>query len=282
MDGVIEIPDFPYVDIQPIMKGMSSDEKYRVTLSDGRHCLLRISEGSQYQRKASEFHMMRQAFEHGISTSEPYAFGRYNDGRIFQLTAWLNGTDLETILPSVSSADCFNLGKQAACLLQKIHAVPTPATSEPWKERFRRKIAIRSKEAEDMLGMTGTLSRLCSYMMDNLSILDDCTQCFNHGDFNPGNLILLENGELAVIDFNSYNDGYGEPIFETTTILLDDSLDEQFKNGFSSCYLLVGKEKALLNYYKAYDLLARTCEAIDEKSRDILIKQMTALSTTLS
>ena len=280
MDKCIEIPGYLYVDIQPIAKGMSSDEKYCMTLSDGRRCLLRISDGNQYQRKTLEFNMMRQAFEHDISTSEPYAFGRYEDGRIFQLTEWLSGKDLESVLPRSSSEECYDLGRRAACLLKKIHSISVPEDAEPWSERFRRKVEIRIKEAESILGMSETLSALYNYMVKNLALLDDCGQCFNHGDFNIGNLILLENGMLAVIDFNGYNGGYGEPIFETTSILFDKNADEHFIEGFSSCYFPKGENRTLLDYYRAYDILARICEG--EGNRDVLVKQMEAFIEKIS
>ena len=40
-----------FQDIQPIKKGMSSDEKYFVTAQNGEHFLLRLAEYKEFDRK---------------------------------------------------------------------------------------------------------------------------------------------------------------------------------------------------------------------------------------
>lgn len=259
--------DQRFTNIIPIPKGMSSDDKYCITLGDGRKCLLRISDISDLKRKTLEFQMMKTAFENGISVSAPYEFGNYQDNKIYQLTEWLDGHDLETVLPYSDADTNYALGQKAAQLLKMLHHIPAPVNIEPWKERFYKKIITRIQEAESLLGASETLTNLRKYLVDGISILNDCTQCFNHGDFNPGNLILLENGSLSAIDFNGYNHGYGDPIFETTTILSDESVDKDFKNGFRDEYYGKNIPESIVKhllYYRAYNLLAGLCEEENE------------------
>lgn len=274
---------YAFIDVVPIHKGMSSDQKYRVTLDDGRKCLLRLSSVDQFERKQAEYIMMRAAFENGIRVSTPYAFDVIDNETVYQLTEWLNGHDLETLIATYGATENYALGVKAAELLKKIHAIPVPITTTPWKERFYQKLLMRLEQAQRVVP-NAKLTVLSKYIIDHIDFLSDCTQCFNHGDFNPENLILLENSDLAAVDFNSYDSGYGEPIFETTTILLDDGINADFRHGFESSYFsgyANDSYKPLLNYYRTYDLLARLCEAWDDNSKAQLLNQIERLITEL-
>lgn len=283
MNCPADIPKYSFVSAVFVAKGMSSDEKYRVTLLDGRCCLLRISDPGQYERKRSEFDMMRKAFDCRVPVSEPYAFGQYADGRIYQLTQWLDGCDLEAVVSTLSTEESYRLGMKAAALLKKLHAIPAPVDIEPWKVRFCRKIAIRTAEAEEEFGLTENLSRLCEYLAAKADLLDRCPQCFHHGDYNPGNLILLDDGSLAAIDFNAYNLGCGDPVFEAATILLDDSVPGSFKEGFKTAYFSENSPEnleQLLDYYKGYSFLAQLCEAEDAAAQEKITIQIESFLNT--
>ncbi len=265
----------------PIEAGMSSDEKYDVMLEDGRRCLMRISHNSQLERKKKEYEMLQTAFRHGIPVPEPCVFGRYDESSIFQLIRWIDGQTLEAKMPELSEAERFDWGEQAGALLKRIHSVPAPLPEEDWKARFRRKIEIRLAEAGELINGTECIHRVCRYLMEKIDILDGCRQCFNHGDFYPGNLIHGKDGKLAAIDFNAYNGGCGDPFFETASTLLDRKTDEQFKQGFRKGYYGTQKERypeEILEYYRAYMLLAELCETEDETEMEDILEQMRILT----
>ena len=271
------ISGFHCVRIVPVRAGMSSDGKYDVTLTDGRRCMLRISPDNQFERKKAEYGMLETAWRYGIPVSCPYEFGRTVDGKIYQLTQWLEGRSLEEELAESGETEKYAWGERAGRLLRKIHAIPMNNPAEAWNERFRRKIEIRMAEAEAEMDPPEYMKRLCQYLLEKIAILEECGQCFNHGDFYPGNLMHLTDGSLAVIDFNAYNSGYGDPVFETTSILLDRHTDNQFKAGFRAGYY--GKEtdkrtEQLLEYYQAYILLAELCETDDENERNDILGRM--------
>ena len=54
---------------EPIIKGWSEDKKYSVETSDGRRFFLRVSGISEYDRKKTEYEMMRRVYNHGVRTS---------------------------------------------------------------------------------------------------------------------------------------------------------------------------------------------------------------------
>lgn len=251
-----DIPGWEITDAVPVSKGMSSDEKFRVTIADGRCCLLRLSDGSQQMRKTAEFQKMSTAFEHGISVSEPYAMGTLPDGRFYQLTEWLSGRDLEEILPYASAEECCRLGHRAAQLLKQFHQIPAPDDTPPWIERFRQKIDTRYEEARTGSEHCTETTQLYRILKDRIGILENRLQCFCHGDYNPGNLILTDT-TLAAVDFNAYNGAFCEPVFEASVILTDNRIRNEFRKGFAEAY---PHDEKLLEYYVLYQRLAEICE----------------------
>ncbi len=251
-----EIPGWEIMDAVPVLKGMSSDEKFRVTIADGRCCLLRLSDESQQMRKTAEFQMMETAFEHGIPVSEPYAMGFLPDGRFYQLTEWLSGRDLEEIMPHAAAEECYSLGRRAALLLKQFHQIPAPDHALPWIDLFRHKIETRYEEARTMPEHCMETARLYRILKDGIGILENRPQCFCHGDYNPGNLILTDT-VLAAVDFNAYNGMFCEPVFEASVILTDQRIRKEFRTGFAESF---PHDAKLLEYYAYYQRLAKLCE----------------------
>ena len=267
--------------VQRVNAGMSSDEKYDVMLADGQRCMLRISPDSQAKRKKAEYSMLETAWKHGILVPRPYAFGKDAAGRIYQLSQWLEGRTLAEELAEFTGPERYEWGKQSGRLLKRIHEIPIESPSEGWRERFRRKIEIRMAEAEELMDVPEYGKRLGGYLLREIDVLDGCGQCFSHGDFYPGNLMHLKDGRLAVIDFNAYNGGYGEPVFETASVLLDRNIDEQYKVGFRAGYYGMKADRytdQLLEYYQAYALLAELCETEDGNERNDILMRMHALA----
>ena len=128
------------------------------------------------------------------------------------------------------------------------------------------------EEAAELFGEREDISLLSRYLLDHLDLLEGCGQCFSHGDYNPGNLILQPDGSLGVIDFNAYNGGYGEPVFETAVILSDSRLPEEFRTGFCTGYFGQDVPQQLLDYYLGYGLLAEFCESDEEEQERLLVR----------
>lgn len=278
---IIMLYGFRCVRAVQVKAGMSSDEKYDVTLMDGRRCMLRISSGCQFERKKAEYDMQESAWKQGIPAARPYEFGRTGNGKVCQLTQWLDGRSLAEELNACTEKEKYEWGDRSGRLLRQIHAMPAKFPETVWKERFHRKIEIRMAEVEAEMDIPEYMSRLCRNLMEKIDILDGCKQCFNHGDFHPGNLMRLTDGELAVIDFNAYNGGYGDPVFETASVLLDRNIDAQYKAGFRAGYYGVQADlsvEQLLRYYQGYTLLAELCETDDGEAREDILMRMRVLA----
>lgn len=72
-------------------------------------------------------------------------------------------------------------------------------------------------------------NKIITYIEENRHLLKGRTQCFQHGDYHVGNMIISPEGELSIIDFNR-ND-YGDPWGEFNHIVWSASVSPHFATG---------------------------------------------------
>lgn len=244
-----------------IYKGMSSDIKIKLTDNNSNEYLLRISDIKHLTRKENEYNILKLVYDNHFIVQEPILF-EVIDTKIIQLTKWLQGKDLKSLLPSLNQLQKKEFAIKTADLLTKLHLIKTNNKLLAWKERFKEKIEVRYNELTQLFGYSKEYEDMYNYLINNLEILNGCIQCFNHGDFNLENIIVLNNNELGLIDFNYYNKCYGDPIFEATTIILDESLDKTFVEEFKKQFFKENGYVELIKYYKIYDIIAKKCEEL--------------------
>lgn len=169
---------------------------------------MRLSDLSENNRKKAEYEMMRKITAHGIPISNPVDFGMCNDGKsVYNLSTWIDGEDAEIALKRMNEAKQYSLGIKAGKLLHKIHSIPAPDGIADWKERFFSVIDERV-DAYRSEGIPFKGSEIVlEYLENNRELLNNRPQCFLHGDYHEGNLMVTTDGELFVIDW--LDDGFG-------------------------------------------------------------------------
>ena len=142
-------------------------------------------------------------------------FGVCTDG-VYLLQTWIDGEDLEVALPLLSETDQYVLGLQSGEIASRMHSIPAPDTQEEWSVRFNRKVSNKiHKYKECGLRFDGD-EQVIDYIENNRNLLENRPQCFQHGDYHVGNM-MLENGELRIIDFDRYD--FGDPWEEFNRIV---------------------------------------------------------------
>ncbi|MDR1700883.1 MAG: phosphotransferase, partial [Lachnoclostridium sp.] len=240
--GIHDIPGYEtFEKIKPITKGWSEDKKYCVTKSNGTKYLLRVSPIERYEMRQSLFDMMEQVAALGIPMCEPVEFGTCDDNALFQggvysLQSWIDGEDLEVVLPLLSETEQYVLGLKSGEIIRKMHTVPAPETQEEWEIRFNKKIDrnidLNKKCVEEGFSIDG-LELLLDFVQNNRHLLKNRPQCFQHGDYHVGNM-MLENGELKIIDFDRCD--FGDPWEEFNRMTFNAAASPHFATGLLRGY----------------------------------------------
>jgi aminoglycoside phosphotransferase (APT) family kinase protein len=216
-----------FVKLEPIHKGWSGDKKFCATDRDGVKHLLRVSPASRHDARKALFGLMEKMAALGVPMCLPEKFGTCEEG-VYTLQSWIDGEDLETLLPSLPEAAHDALGLEARKILKKIHTIPAPATQEDWEARYNRKIDAKIERYRACgLRFEGD-GHLLAYLAQNRHLLKNRPQCFQHGDYHVGNM-MLENGALKIIDFDRHE--FGDPWEEFNSIVWSALASPRFASG---------------------------------------------------
>ena len=197
-----------FVSAEPIDKGWSGDKKYCVTQADGTRYLLRISPIERYEHRKMMFEMQQKVAALGVPMCEPIEFGTCDVG-VYSIQSWIDGEEVSwvngnqqvSMLPSLSEMRQYELGVISGKILQKIHSIPAPETQEDWALFFNRKTDVKiAKYHACGIRFEGD-EYVLAYLERNRHLLEGRPQCFHHGDYHTGNM-MIQHGELKIIDFD--------------------------------------------------------------------------------
>jgi serine/threonine-protein kinase len=273
---MIKIPRYDtFSKIEPITKGMSGDKKYYIETVDGKHLLLRVSDSSEYSQKRTEFELMKHLVTLDVPMPLPIDFGTYDNGKcVYTLLSWIDGVEVEAILPNLSKREQYMLGIESGKILQKIHTIPSTDITDNWAERYYNVInprleAFRS-EGIPFVGDTIILN----YLESNRDLLNNRPQCYHHGDYHMGNMIQSDAGQLSIIDWHTVDfDNCGDPWYEFNRIGIEFAA---FASGQIDGYFnheIPEKFWKLLSYYLAASAITSIVWAkyfAPERIQDIL------------
>lgn len=226
-----------FVTLEPIHQGVSGDAKYRVETAEGRRFLLRISGIESYERKKTMYDMMARAASLGVSMSRPVDFGVCNGGKnLYQLLSWCDGVTADALLPTLSETEQYTLGIKAGWNLRLIHTIPAPDGIEDWYSRFVRindeRLRAYIHYGVPIVGSDAILA----YYQENRHLLRGRSQCFIHGDYHTGNLLVSESRDIAVVDWDLLDSLYGDPWSEFNRLPMGLNFFPHFATGLLRGY----------------------------------------------
>lgn len=202
-----------YCVAQFVDKGWSEEKKFYVQTHKGGRFNLRISPLASFETRKREFEALEKVRELGITMSQPVDIGKCGKGKyVYVLLSWVEGESLDESIGKLNIEEQYAVGFEAGEILKKIHSISAPENLENWEERMGRKIQLRlEKYCESGVKIkNGHLAQ--NFIQDNLHLLKNRPQVFQHGDYHIGNLILTPGKKLGVIDFNRWD--YGDPFEE--------------------------------------------------------------------
>jgi aminoglycoside phosphotransferase (APT) family kinase protein len=207
---------FNFESMTPITKGWSGDKKYCVNTASGEKYLLRISPTEQHNRKKAGFEMMQRVAALGVPMCQPIEFGICEEG-VYSLQSWIDGKDAEEMLSIMSDTEQYVYGLEAGRILKQLHSVPLSSTQEDWEIRFNRKIDRKIQMYKDCQVKCENGQAFIDYINVNRHLLKDRPQCYQHGDYHIGNMMIDKDRKLQIIDFD--RDDYGDPWEEFNRIV---------------------------------------------------------------
>ena len=204
------------VNREAIHKGWSGDKKYRITDENGIAYLLRVSPKEQEEKKRNQFRRMEQAAKLGIPMCLPVEFGT-DDAGVYSIQSWVSGVDAEAYIPTLPKERQYAYGLDAGRILVRLHSLPAPEGAEDWEVRFNKKIdrKIAMYEACPLKYEGG--EAFLRHIEKSRHLLAGRPQCYQHGDYHIGNMMVDEAGVLTVIDFD--RDDHGDPWEEFNRIV---------------------------------------------------------------
>lgn len=219
-----------FTKIELVDKGWSSDKKYYIETTEGKRLLLRVSDIGEYERKKAEYEIMERVEALGVPMSQPIDFGTCDDGKsVYSLLTWCDGEDAEILLPTLPETEQYALGLKAGEILRIMHSIPAPDNSEDWSSYFNRKTDAKIEKYQECGIKIDGDDKIIEYIEDNRHLLQCRPQCYQHGDYHVGNMIISPENKLSIIDFNRPD--YGEPWEEFNRIVWSAAVSPHFATG---------------------------------------------------
>ena len=235
----------PVTSMENIPRGWSGDKKYKITAADGTKYLLRITpketSGSldddslgrrEYTKQQHMFQIQQSVAALGVPMCRPVACGRCEQG-FYNIQTWVEGRDAEEVIPLLSDAEQYACGLEAGRILKVIHSVPAPEEQPDWETRFNAKMDRKIQMYHQCSLKFDGADDLIAYIEANRSLLKGRPQCFQHGDYHIGNM-MIEKDKLVIIDFYRYD--FGDPWEEFNRIVWCAQCSPLFASGMVNGY----------------------------------------------
>lgn len=264
-----------WIDVIPLTKGFSSDRKFTITTRHRGSFLLRLFDLSQHDRKLEEYRVMNRLVEAGIRVNRPIDIGPCNDHQTgYLLCEWIEGEDLEAVLPHLSRSDQALLGAQAGRLLAQVHQCAPLHPLSDWASHFNAKIDRKIAKALACPVDIPGRDKLIETLNTDRHLLNHRPITLHHGDFHVGNLLIQPDGQLALIDLNRFD--AGDPWEEFNRIVWDVAVSPVFASARINAYFPHGifdNFFPLLRLYIASNALSSVPWAIPFGDAEVQVMQ---------
>ena len=260
---------------EPVDKGWSGDKKYHIWTNNGEY-LLRVSPTQKAQRREAEFRRMKSVSALNIPMCDPVEFSIQEEG-VCVIQRWIEGRDAEEVIPTLPAEEQYRCGLDAGRILKTIHSIPAPADVHDWEEYFNHKIdrKLAAYHACPLRYVGG--EHFIRYLAENRHLLINRPQCYQHGDYHVGNMMIDHRGVLTVIDFD--RDDWGDPWEEFNRIVWCAQLSPRFASGMVDGYFSGNVPEMfwrLLALYMSSNALSSLPWAVDFGEKEISVMRRQA------
>lgn len=259
--------------VNEIKKGWSVDRKY-CAVKNGEKFLLRISPRYKFSKHYKIHKIMKKLDKKDISMCKPLKIGLCKEGT-YIIQSWIDGVDAEENIHNYNNEQQYEFGVQSGKILQKIHTIPAPKKQEDWESRFNNKMNRKIKMYSECPIKFDGAENIIDYLNSNRDLLKNRPQCFQHGDFHIGNM-MIEDNKIVIIDFDRYD--FGDPWEEFNRIVWAGQASPYFASGMLDGYFdnnIPDLFWKLLKLYIGSNTLSSIPWAIDysQEQIDVMLNQ---------
>ncbi|UXR63744.1 phosphotransferase [Bdellovibrio bacteriovorus] len=220
-------------DIIPISEGWSGDLKFQLVL-DQESYLLRLTAKDLATKKEEQFKASLPLRGLGLPLSTPLEFGmcQYRgEDYCYTLLSWVPGQSAADILREMSADGQYKMGCQSGKILKAIHSIPIASKYQElnWELYFNRKLNRNIQLSRECPVKWAGQDKIISYIENNRRLLAGRPIGFHHGDYHVGNMLIHNQQELGIIDFNRLD--HGDPWEEFNRITWCARLSPHFATG---------------------------------------------------
>jgi len=230
----MDIPDSEsWVKVDAVNKGWSSDKKYYIETTKGTKLLLRLSNLDEKEIKQRDFELIKLIANQNINMSVPIEFGVCGENSVYTLFTWVDGEDLEIVLPSLDRCMQYNLGYKAGITLKRIHDCKFTEEPKNWEDRYNIKLDRNISMYNNCPVKYKGADKIIDYINRHRHLLNGRPQVLQHGDYHTGNMVI-KNGDVGIIDFNRLD--IGDPWEEFNRISFCATISGDFASGMINGY----------------------------------------------
>ncbi|MCT4612352.1 MAG: phosphotransferase [Clostridia bacterium] len=220
------------IEVEELNKGWSDDKKYIGKDECGNKYLIRKSSLELKEIKRAEYAYLKKVSELDINVSKPIEY-KEDDEYVYMLISWIDGDDASDVIKTLNPEKQYKLGIVAGKYLKDIHTIKAEVTSI-WEEKFNYKIDKKIRRYRDADIEVEGADMLIKYVETHRYLLKGRKQSFHHGDYHIANMIINDNKELGIIDFNRFD--FGDPWEEFNRIVWSAQISEEFATGTINGY----------------------------------------------
>ncbi|MGQ7392440.1 aminoglycoside phosphotransferase family protein [Streptococcus suis] len=220
---------------QPITKGWSADQKFLAVDEHGQKFLLRIALVEKLADKQAEFALLKILFERNLPVQKTVEL-TYDGQSVYQIFEWIEGEDLRQAAPNLSDETLYELGCQAGKLLKVLHQIPIDQTSLNWESYYQAKIDKKTAAYQTASHAYEQGQAMLEFIERSRHLVAGRPIAYHHGDFHDGNMLVGQDGQLYLLDFDRFDKGdpweeFNRLIFtvETSPALARGMLDAYFE-----------------------------------------------------
>ena len=193
-------------------------------------------------------------------------------------TVWMEGLAGKAVIQAINTDIDWSLITKIARYLAGLHAVKLDGLPTIRNEEHLPEIRKKAEKLKQALPASAArIDRLFESLAQRQDQIPDCEPCLIHGDFHVGQLLLLENGRIALFDYDElavahpftdaanfcadlYNHGFGE---YRTRLIIDHFINAYLS--FSSADLNL----AAFTWHLQLQLLTRAYRAFNQQKPDL-------------